>query len=277
MHIHMHKKKGVRGRMSKRARQEENKHVKELVKINAGGKIYYTTQETLTTNFPDSMIATLFKHKEMINRDDEGAYFLDVDPVLFGAILHVLRRPSLVDVVPLGVAEETWWYELDYWGIKEYSAMTVELKEKEPEMPASLATKIQLLEEKRVVMKKLRHQGDLLILDKVLEWLHVDQILLTNCHSMSSAFFMPENVLYLDCYTNNFTRKKDNPSCNCVAAYLWNYKERFLTLLKDTIKFTSATIEIKKPDKPYTFEGKEYPVVPNKLVVYVRVQQSYDS
>lgn len=92
-----------------------------IIRINAGGgTILMTTLNTLTKVFPKSVIARQFSRLEMIPRDDDGNYFIDTDPVHFKAILNVLRRPDLVDVVPYGIDESSWWSALDYWAIKPY-------------------------------------------------------------------------------------------------------------------------------------------------------------
>lgn len=123
----------------KRARTENEEETGSgLVKINAGGKVYYTTQKTLTANFPESLIARFFARKDNIPLDENGNFFIDADPVLFGAILNVLRRPSLLEVVPGGIKEEIWWYELDYWGLRDY---VIEEKEEEEDMIVTETTK----------------------------------------------------------------------------------------------------------------------------------------
>ena len=73
------------------------------VKLNVGGKVFYTTKETLLNNSGGG--ATLyyddqnFFHKLLslndqhvnIAKDETGAYVIDRNPALFGIILEYLR------------------------------------------------------------------------------------------------------------------------------------------------------------------------------------------
>jgi hypothetical protein len=90
-----------------------------VININAGGQYFATTLNTLTHSFPDSMMSRMFTFDlDKIPRDEQGAYFMDTDPLLFGSLLHVLRRPNLIDAVPHGVTERAWMTELEHWGLR---------------------------------------------------------------------------------------------------------------------------------------------------------------
>lgn len=92
-----------------------------IIKINAGGgPIIMTTLSTLTKTFPQSMIARLFSRPELMPRDEQGNFFIDTDHAHFRAILNVLRRPDLLEIVPQHIDQETWLRTLDYFGLKDY-------------------------------------------------------------------------------------------------------------------------------------------------------------
>lgn len=107
--------------MKRQRTTEESQYSKagKPIRIDAGGVIYTTTLSTLTRSFPDSLIARMFAHPEMIPLSQEThAFFIDTDPKVFGAILNVLRRPGIVDEKPDGMSRKAWIRELDYWCIK---------------------------------------------------------------------------------------------------------------------------------------------------------------
>ena len=65
-----------------------------IVTLNVGGQIFQTTIHTLT-KYPDSMLATMFRHLKNglspMPKTQEGQYFLDADPDFFKVILNWLR------------------------------------------------------------------------------------------------------------------------------------------------------------------------------------------
>lgn len=241
----------------------------DIVKINAGGKLYCTTQKTLTSNFPSSMIVRLFTRKEMIPLDDQGNYFIDVDPILFGALLNVMRRPNLVEVVPAGINEETWWLELDYWGIRQ---CVVEIEEEKP--PPGLVLKQQLLKEKEEAMAKQIKRTDLFIVECIMKWAGVAQILTFVSANISTAIYIKSSAVYIDndgTISNGDTKSK---TAVCVASYIWQYKDRFTTLLKEWTRFDKVYITLQRPEKPYSFNGQRYEVT-KKEELHIRMVHDY--
>ena len=65
-----------------------------IVTLNVGGQNFQTTIHTLT-KYPDSMLATMFRHSKNglspMPKTQEGHYFLDADPDFFKVILNWLR------------------------------------------------------------------------------------------------------------------------------------------------------------------------------------------
>lgn len=136
--------------MMKRLKEEDARSL-TIIKINAGGgPVIMTTLNTLTLTFPQSVIARQFSHLDMIPRDSEDNYFIDTDPVVFSAIVNVLRRPDLLEIVPRGIDEEVWWGALDYWGLKEYVVVTTSPFEKS------------VLENASKIMSVIEHNATLL-------------------------------------------------------------------------------------------------------------------
>lgn len=242
----------------------------EIVKINAGGKLYYTTQKTLTSNFPSSMITRLFTRKEMIPLDDQGNYFIDVDPTLFGALLNAMRRPNLVEIVPAGISEETWWLELDYWGIREYVVMVEEEKG-----PPALVLKQQLLREKEVAMAKRIKRIDLFVVECIMEWANVDQLLTFVAPNICSGICIKSDTVYIDNDGTISTVDTKSLSCICIATYIWKYKERFMALLKEWTRFDNIYIVMERPSAPYTFNGQRYEATKEEL--HIRMSHDYHS
>ncbi|XP_022810466.1 uncharacterized protein LOC111347492 [Stylophora pistillata] len=87
-------------RVRKKAVEELTKtlnqvHFASAIKLNVGGKIYKTTQETLRKD-PNSMLCAMFSGRFELKQDEEdGAYFIDSDPELFRYILNYLRKGEL--------------------------------------------------------------------------------------------------------------------------------------------------------------------------------------
>lgn len=63
----------------------------EIVKVNVGGKIFVTTQKTLTA-YPNSMIGRIFSGNQTSEHRYQGNYFFDRDPDLFVHVLQFLRN-----------------------------------------------------------------------------------------------------------------------------------------------------------------------------------------
>ena len=252
----------------------ENLANDEIVKINAGGKLYYTVRKTLTETFPSSMIARLFSHKDMIPRDEQGNYFIDADPTLFGALLNVLRRPNLVDIVPAGISEETWWLELDYWGVKEYAIMD---DRKEEEMPSTLVLKQGLLREKEVAMvKKIKHL-DYLIVERMLEWGGFGELLVFFNPSVTTEFYIKAHTIQVDLSKGIICEEGVIPTHKhvCISDYICHYRETFIELLKEVTHFDRIIIEQRTPSEPYVFNGKRYTPVKKEVVLYIELRCEY--
>jgi len=66
------------------------------VKLNVGGQIFVTTRSTLM-RYRDSMLASIVSGLFTMEKDPEGAFFIDRDPTNFRHILNFLRDGS-VDV-----------------------------------------------------------------------------------------------------------------------------------------------------------------------------------
>jgi len=75
-------------RQEKAAMEEITKTLNEVhfantIKLNVGGRIYKTTLDTLRKD-PDSMLCVMFSGRFELKADeDDGAYFIDRDGVLF--------------------------------------------------------------------------------------------------------------------------------------------------------------------------------------------------
>ena len=94
----------------------------ELLVLNIGGTLHTTTRHRLSSAhvdwFPNSVLARMFATKQpLCPKDPQGHYFIDADPATFRHILNVLRRPKLVEDVPLDMSPTAWCCELDYWGL----------------------------------------------------------------------------------------------------------------------------------------------------------------
>lgn len=90
-----------------------------IVYINAGGIRVTVLKDTLTKAYPESLLAMMFneRHVDTLKRDNEGCFFIDTDGVLFGHIIHYIRRSIPFGIVPLNVHPEIWSREVDYWGL----------------------------------------------------------------------------------------------------------------------------------------------------------------
>ena len=69
----------------------------DWVKLNVGGKIFWTTKTTLQSE-PDSMFAKMFSGEFAPGtKDEQGAYLLDQNPKYFEPILDYLRTRELIN------------------------------------------------------------------------------------------------------------------------------------------------------------------------------------
>jgi len=66
--------------------------------LNVGGQIFHTTKSTLCC-VPNSMLYRMFEDKQQMAAsviDENGAWFIDRDPIYFRVILNFLRNPTKV-------------------------------------------------------------------------------------------------------------------------------------------------------------------------------------
>lgn len=89
----------------------------EIMNLNVGGVIIKTSLYTLTSIYPDSVLARVFGN-DKIPLDDNGYYFIDTDGKLFSHILQYIRRKISFNIIPVDITKEVWYKELDYWGLK---------------------------------------------------------------------------------------------------------------------------------------------------------------
>ena len=73
---------------------------KNIIKLNVGGKIFHTTQTTLMSADPNSMLARMFANAKNgmapAILDENGAYFLDRSPKYFEVVLNYLRTGEVI-------------------------------------------------------------------------------------------------------------------------------------------------------------------------------------
>lgn len=100
---------------TKQAKLEDD--IDAPITINVGGQLFTTCLRTLTRAFPASRLAKLFKKPECLPRDAQQHYFVDGEPLLFFHVMHLLRRPSLINLLPKGLGMHVWMAELEYWGL----------------------------------------------------------------------------------------------------------------------------------------------------------------
>jgi len=119
------------------------------IRLNVGGKQFLTTQSTLTSKEPDSMLARMFADSNGVlvwqnATDDQGAYLIDRSPTYFEPILNYLRSGELVidkDVNPLGVLVEAKFYGI----MSLVDRLEAKIKEDEPASESTPLTRTCLI------------------------------------------------------------------------------------------------------------------------------------
>uniref|UniRef100_A0AAY4E4Y0 BTB/POZ domain-containing protein KCTD9 n=1 Tax=Denticeps clupeoides TaxID=299321 RepID=A0AAY4E4Y0_9TELE len=86
--------------------------------LNVGGRCFTTTRSTLVRKEPESMLAHMFREKDVWGnkRDDCGAYLIDRSPDYFEPILNYLRHGQLIvneGINLLGVLEEARFFGIE--------------------------------------------------------------------------------------------------------------------------------------------------------------------
>jgi len=64
-----------------------------IIKLNVGGTSFSTTLKTLTS-IPGSTLGKMFSGRHELPKDQNGAYFIDRDPLPFAEIITFLRSPT---------------------------------------------------------------------------------------------------------------------------------------------------------------------------------------
>uniref|UniRef100_A0A8C7DJF5 Potassium channel tetramerization domain containing 9a n=1 Tax=Oncorhynchus kisutch TaxID=8019 RepID=A0A8C7DJF5_ONCKI len=66
--------------------------------LNIGGRLFTTTRSTLVSKEPESMLARMFREKDVWGnkQDERGAYLIDRSPEYFEPILNYLRHGQLI-------------------------------------------------------------------------------------------------------------------------------------------------------------------------------------
>lgn len=233
---------------------------------------------TLTETFPNSLIACMFKRPEMIPRDDEGVYFIDADAAFFGALLNVLRRPKLAEIVPNGMERESWLQELDYWGIKTY----VEVEEEEvtesirDHMPETLVNRCLLFKEHCASVEKKLKRCDMIVVDRILESYGLDGIIGTPSLGCRVSSHLPPGGVYIDLKTET-TRAGIAPAGTeylDIADYIQSDMSKFERLLKETMGFQTVEVSLKPVTQPFRAFGKDYPKSTSRML-YISMYYNY--
>ncbi|XP_048877364.1 BTB/POZ domain-containing protein KCTD9-like [Brienomyrus brachyistius] len=86
--------------------------------LNVGGRCFTTTRSTLVSKQPESMLAHMFKDKDVWGNkcDERGAYLIDRSPDYFEPILNYLRHGQLIvneGINLLGVLEEARFFGIE--------------------------------------------------------------------------------------------------------------------------------------------------------------------
>uniref|UniRef100_A0A672QYQ5 BTB/POZ domain-containing protein KCTD9 n=1 Tax=Sinocyclocheilus grahami TaxID=75366 RepID=A0A672QYQ5_SINGR len=86
--------------------------------LNIGGRLFTTTRSTLVSKEPDSMLAHMFREKDVWGnkQDERGAYLIDRSPEYFEPILNYLRHGQIIvneGINLLGVLEEARFFGIE--------------------------------------------------------------------------------------------------------------------------------------------------------------------
>lgn len=85
----------------------------DWVKLNVGGRLFYTSRTTLLNHEPGSVFAKMFNLSSELRpaaMDSAGAYLIDRDPKFFEPILNFMRTGSLIldpNVNPQGILDSS--------------------------------------------------------------------------------------------------------------------------------------------------------------------------
>lgn len=86
-----------------------------VIKLNVGGRSFWTTRTTLTS-VPGTMFEALLSGRHAVMRDSEGGIFLDRDPDIFEHVLTYLRDPRQLDLRYFSQQQQTRILcEMDYF------------------------------------------------------------------------------------------------------------------------------------------------------------------
>lgn len=90
----------------------------EWLTLNVGGRCFTTTRSTLVSKEPESMLAHMFRDKDVWGnkQDSQGAFLIDRSPDYFEPILNYLRHGQLIvnqGINPLGVLEEARFFGIE--------------------------------------------------------------------------------------------------------------------------------------------------------------------
>ncbi|KAK9206283.1 hypothetical protein WN943_016558 [Citrus x changshan-huyou] len=136
-----------------------------MVRLNIGGKKFYTTIDTLTRREPESMLAAMFSGRHTVFQDSEGYIFVDRDGKHFRHILNWLRDgavPTLTESKFLELLREAEYYQLldGIWGTAKgliERIHTVTNKRKEDNELDTELTRIDII--KCIQSEKVRFRG----------------------------------------------------------------------------------------------------------------------
>ncbi|KTF78594.1 hypothetical protein cypCar_00040180 [Cyprinus carpio] len=86
--------------------------------LNIGGRLFTTTRSTLVSKEPDSMLAHMFREKDVWGnkQDERGAYLIDRSPEYFEPILNYLRHGQIIvneGINLFGVLEEARFFGIE--------------------------------------------------------------------------------------------------------------------------------------------------------------------
>uniref|UniRef100_A0A3B4BMT1 BTB/POZ domain-containing protein KCTD9 n=1 Tax=Periophthalmus magnuspinnatus TaxID=409849 RepID=A0A3B4BMT1_9GOBI len=100
----------------------------DWITLNIGGRLFTTTRSTLVSKEPDSMLAHMFREKDVWGnkQDEKGAYLIDRSPEYFEPILNYLRHGQLIvneGINIRGVLEEARFFGIEQ--LAEQLEMTV--------------------------------------------------------------------------------------------------------------------------------------------------------